>query len=128
MKRDVTIIYPMEFQHTYEVYSEGSNENLLEEIFANWNSGSGVECALFLRLKIRSMSVGDIVKIDSTMYLCQPMGWKVIDDNFMINLLIEMGNHSLFNISRYAALHDVVFMESEGKIDLNRPTLKQTPA
>lgn len=30
--------------------------------------------------QIRSMSVGDIITVDGTHYLCAPVGWRIVED------------------------------------------------
>ena len=61
----------------------------LEEVFAGWNAGSGREWPGFLSEKIRSLSVGDFVKIDTNWFQCNSFGWKLVDDAYVADWLEE---------------------------------------
>lgn len=57
------------------------NENVkdvLENIFAEWNNGSGQEGHLFLQSACRSLSVGDYVKVGDQWYRCASFGWDEV--------------------------------------------------
>lgn len=63
----------------YSVLSaEKPDAQILEEVFAQWNSGSGRECKYFLSRKCRSLSVGDFVSVNDTWYRCDAVGWKKV--------------------------------------------------
>lgn len=51
-------------------------EQYLEQIFAEWNNGSGRESERFLSKRCRSLSVGDFVYVNERWYRCESMGWK----------------------------------------------------
>jgi hypothetical protein len=89
-------------------------DQLLEDIFAQWNDGSGQECLIFSNNKtIRSLSVGDFVEVDGVWYRCEGMGWKVVEDTFVIRWFAEMANFASrrpmaasFADARYGCLQD----------------------
>jgi hypothetical protein len=71
----------------------------LEEIFRRFNVVTGdPETEDAVRLKCRSMSVGDMVVFeDGTRYLCAPCGWNEIDAGRMDEILAieDFGKRSL---------------------------------
>ncbi len=52
--------------------------DVLEDIFAQWNGGSGEECYLFQNSRCRSLSVGDYVKVGDDWYRCASFGWDKV--------------------------------------------------
>ena len=55
---------------------EYDHREKLEEIFDGFNAGSGLECRLFsMTPKMRSMSVGDFVRIEDQWYQCASGDW-----------------------------------------------------
>lgn len=50
-----------------------------EEAWRQWNAGSGYESQAFYESEVRSMSVGDVVKINSTYYQAKSVGWNEIE-------------------------------------------------
>lgn len=58
-----------------------------EQIFAEWNSGSGQESEKFLSMNCRSLSVGDVLVFPEaeTSLACASFGWDVVtpDPDFM---------------------------------------------
>lgn len=72
--------------------------NVLEEIFGQWNGGSGMECDIFNKSHCRSLSVGDYVKVDDQWYRCAGMGWKKVsqdDVDLWFNTMSEIRNNRL---------------------------------
>ncbi len=66
------------FGHETEAHAD---DVILEEIFAQWNSGSGQECSRFTRDRnIRSLSVGDYVCVEGRWYLCASFGWDIVSE------------------------------------------------
>lgn len=77
----VTIRYKDNTLNTTFGHETESNDAhvILEEIFAQWNSGSGQECERFTRDRnTRSLSVGDYVMVNGQWYLCAPFGWNEV--------------------------------------------------
>lgn len=50
-----------------------------EQLWQEWNRGSGYESQVFEEAEERSMSVGDVVEVDGTYYIAAPIGWEEID-------------------------------------------------
>jgi hypothetical protein len=75
MKSQVKVLYPDAEVFEFEMEHEGDHESLLEQIFAEWNNGSGQECERFLNAKCRSLSLNDFVTIDGDDYQCRGIGW-----------------------------------------------------
>ena len=61
----------------------------LAEVFAGWNAGSGQEWPGFLSEKVRSLSVGDFVKIENDWFQCNSFGWKLVDEAYVADWLNE---------------------------------------
>jgi hypothetical protein len=54
----------------------------LEDVFRQMNNVDGTE--LPAKLKIRSLSVGDVAVVNGAASLCMPTGWQRIDDPFLV--------------------------------------------
>ena len=61
----------------------------LEEVFAGWNAGSGQEWPGFLSAKVRSLSVGDFVKIENDWFQYNSFGWKPVDEVYVVEWIGE---------------------------------------
>lgn len=74
------------------VHDSASNDtrDVLEEIFAQWNAGSGRECYLFQNNRCRSLSVGDYVKVGDQWYRCASFGWDQITKESVDQWFSEM--------------------------------------
>ena len=64
-----------EFDRLYEEIGEVEVDDL-EQLYAEWNRGSGQESREFLEQEVRSLSVGDVVERDGEYYACAPIGWQ----------------------------------------------------
>jgi hypothetical protein len=67
-----------EFDQLYDPVAEVETDDL-DEIYREWNRGSGYETEEFLSQQVRSMSVGDIVERDHDHYMCASIGWDEVD-------------------------------------------------
>ncbi|MFC5133748.1 MULTISPECIES: hypothetical protein [Haloferacaceae] len=67
-----------EFDQLYDPVAEVEADDL-NEIYREWNRGSGYETEKFLSQQVRSMSVGDIVERDHDHYMCASIGWDEVD-------------------------------------------------
>jgi len=67
-----------EFDRFYDEVATVQTEDL-EQLYAEWNRGSGYESDAFLEEQVRSLSVGDVVEHDETYYMCASIGWDEID-------------------------------------------------
>ena len=61
----------------------------LEEVFAGWNAGSGQGWPGFVSAHVRSLSVGDFVKIENDWFQCNSFGWKLVDEAYVADWLEE---------------------------------------
>ena len=123
--RTITVIHPGEFTATYNVESNAPDLELLEEVFANWNAGSGCEIERFLKAKVRSLSVNDIVKIDNPVrmegkyYLCESLGWTEVTKEFVSNLEETVKSHPDFEDNgSWFVLNDVMRLYRKGTLKL----------
>tara|TARA_Y100001938_G_C7928396_1_gene348081 strand:+ start:447 stop:758 length:312 start_codon:yes stop_codon:yes gene_type:complete len=82
----VNICYPGEDLWTF--YLEVEN---LEDIFVQFNHGSGKECEDFVDQRMRSLSVGDFVQLDSQWWECRPIGWEMVKSNYVIGQCCARG-------------------------------------
>jgi len=64
------------------------NNDVLEQIWCEWNRGSGKESQRFLNTQTRNLSVGDVVSIQeggpggpSKHYVCEGVGWDELAEN-----------------------------------------------
>jgi hypothetical protein len=51
----------------------------LNQLWREWNRGSGYESDAFLEREVRSLSVGDIVEQDEGYQAVAPIGWQSIE-------------------------------------------------
>lgn len=106
MKKHVTIKQPGE--RFVNVYLEGDSvEEILENAFAAFNHGSGQEHELFLASSMRSLSVNDLVRIGTTWYQCESIGWKEVTEQYVDDLEKAVVEHPSY------ALHGAWFALSE---------------
>ena len=68
-----------EFQELYREIAtvEGEYDNP-EQLWEEWNAGSRKESQEFYDAEVRSMSVGDVVKLDDTYYQAKAIGFDEI--------------------------------------------------
>jgi len=50
-----------------------------DQLWREWNRGSGYESEAFLSQRTRSMSVGDVLERDGTYTAVAPVGWQEIE-------------------------------------------------
>lgn len=96
MKHKIVINYIGDRAHTFFVDSEKSTEDLLEQIFAWFNHGSGQECTEFLVKRMRSLSVNDCVRLDGQWYQCRGLGWEKVSEEFVDQLEKDVVQHPEF--------------------------------
>jgi hypothetical protein len=66
-----------EFGTLYEHVGDDRADDL-NNVWEQWNRGSGDGSRAFIDAETRSLSVGDIVIFDGDGYLCQHVGWQLI--------------------------------------------------
>ena len=111
MKNIITVIYPDEFNCAFVVETDGAaNVNeLLELTFAQWNNGSGQECERFIKSKVRSLSVNDIVCINGSYYQCASFGWNGVTPEYVTELENAVANHPSRTEGAWFALNSVMW-------------------
>jgi hypothetical protein len=89
---EIEIVYPAELNVRFsrDCSAEINYHVILEEIFAEWNRGSGQESRLFLNNKCRSLSVGDFVRIHDKWFQCENIGWNEVQKDFVTNFQKEV--------------------------------------
>ena len=72
---------PEQVKKVEDIEVDGAtDEEALEEVFRRFNHAIPGETGdLAEEHDTRSLSVGDVVKIGETTYLCSPIGWREID-------------------------------------------------
>lgn len=58
---------------------EGYSEDDLEQLWHEWNAGSGRESQEFYDAEVRSMCAGDVIEINGTYYQVQGVGFEEIE-------------------------------------------------
>jgi hypothetical protein len=76
----VTEYTKTEFENLYREVGETDTEDL-EQLWREWNRGSGYEAEEFLEQETRSMSVGDVAELEDEYYVVAPIGWEDIGIN-----------------------------------------------
>lgn len=91
----VTVCYPDDqfVATTMLVEDDSDHAAILERVFAEWNAGSGSECAMFNRIRLRSLSVNDVVIINGTYYQCASMGWNQISEQEFQEIEASVAKH-----------------------------------
>jgi hypothetical protein len=89
----VTVNYPGAEACTFSLPSDGTPEQILEIVFAQWNHGSGQECDKFVKGKYRSLSVNDFVRVNGEWFQCASVGWVKRDDKFVDAIEALVVNH-----------------------------------
>lgn len=91
----VTVCYPDDqfVATTMLVEDDSDHAAILERVFAEWNAGSGSECAMFKRMRLRSLSVNDVVIVNGTYYQCASMGWNQISEQEFLEIEASVANH-----------------------------------
>ena len=58
----------------------------LEDVFAQFNHGSGAECKEFVDNRMRSLSVGDFVQFEGQWWECKDVGWEMVKSNYVVRV------------------------------------------
>lgn len=91
----VTVCYPDDqlVATTMLVEDDSDHAAILERVFDEWNAGSGSECAMFKRMRLRSLSVNDVVIINGTYYQCASIGWNQISEQEFLEIETSVAKH-----------------------------------
>ena len=95
----------------------------LEDAFAEFNAGSCHECPEFIEARIRSLSVGDLVKLDGIWNRCENMGWSVMSEAEVMEYMTAIESKLIElrtlendpNLPAWFAVNDVVYKVKEAK-------------
>jgi hypothetical protein len=118
MKKNlIHVIYPDEAVYSFVTINNLSQEDNLERVFAEWNSGSGMECKMFIESKKRSLSVNDIVAVNNVYYQCMPFGWKEVTAEYVNELEKEVAIHPRRFEGAWFALNDVMYGRSPDGVE-----------
>lgn len=73
--------------HDTEDRRQAICDRLLDIIYREFNVGTSELAAAYRARKLRSLSVGDVVMLDSRIYACEPAGWRRVtyDDLNMLH-------------------------------------------
>ena len=115
----VHVIYPDEFTAGFVIatQSEVDPHDILESVFAQWNNGSGQESELFIRSRVRSLSVNDIVCVNGNYYQCASFGWNEVTAEYVNELEQAVANHPSRNEGAWFALNDVMWKNRKKNVD-----------
>lgn len=67
-----------------------SNEEILEEIFSQYLTGSGLEISSVRNGECRSMATKDFVSIVGTWYQCESIGWGNVSEKYVADWFTEL--------------------------------------
>jgi hypothetical protein len=110
MKRNlIHIIYPDEFTFSFIMETDMSTDDILERVFAEWNSGSGMESELFVKSQKRSLSVNDIVCVNGAYFQCASFGWNEVTPEYVNQLEETVARHPHRHDGAWFALSDVMW-------------------
>ena len=117
MQTKIIVLYPAE--RTIVVWRDNplnsnTNMDLLEEIFAEFNAGSGRECGEFIDARVRSLSVNDFVSIEGIWYQCRGVGWEEVTKEF-VNATVEKTEDGINRLNTaWSSLSDVMWKSNYG--------------
>jgi hypothetical protein len=115
MKFIITVNYIGCAAHTFAHDSKSDKrEAVLEEIFAMFNHGSGQECELFLKHRLRSLSVNDCVRVNTRWFQCRSVGWEEVTEEYVDELEKAVVNHPLYNLHGAFYCLDQIMWERRG--------------
>jgi len=107
MKHTIVVNYPGDTAHTFVLESPFTVKSILEEVFGMFNHGSGDECELFLKNKLRSLSV---VRVDDQWFQCKSVGWKEVTNEYVDQLEKDVVENKNFEPhGPWSALQDVMW-------------------
>jgi hypothetical protein len=108
--KEITINYPADKLFTIQLPDEDSHAQILENVFASCNYGSGQECEEFKNGRMRSLSVNDFVKIDNQWYQCESIGWKAVTEEYVNEIEELVINHPKYSLyGGWTALNDIMW-------------------
>jgi hypothetical protein len=111
MKNTIHIVHPEGFQRVFTRETQATNPcDIPQELFDEWNHGSGSESKEFIDSGARSLSVGDFVGVDGNYWQCKSCGWEIVKLAYVNNILNQIqenmknsGNDILRTMMKYAS-------------------------
>ena len=115
--KNILVNYIGDIAIDFVIPCESSDEETLENVFDQFNHGSGNEHPLLLKHKTRSLSVNDVVRVGDKWYQCMSVGWKQVTDKYVDDLEQQVVNHPSFkDEGPWYALQQVMWdMKYKGK-------------
>jgi len=112
MKYNVFVNYLGDGGCSFHYESDSIVEQVLEDVFAMFNYGSGKESPLFMARKLRSLSVHDCVRVGEQWYQCASVGWQKVTAEYVDELEKKVVMHPLFKLhGSFFALNDIMWTE-----------------
>lgn len=112
MQNKIVVLYPAEKTIVLWRDVDVRDMDFLEQIFAEFNAGSGQECSEFLDAHIRSLSVNDFVKIEENWYQCKSIGWYPVTREFVTTVVEKTENGITPLNSAWSSLNAVMRNET----------------
>lgn len=112
MKHQIVVNYPgcIAPKFEFDASDSISVKELLEQIYAWFNHGSGREADIFLNSKMRSLSVFDFVRLDGVWFQCRGTGWDAVTDEYVDEIEKAVVNHPKFKLhGGFSALNEVMW-------------------
>jgi len=109
----ITIRYP----YDRDINIVRNDRYTLEDAFAEFNAGSSHECEEFISARIRSLSVGDLVKLNGVWSRCESVGWSVMTEAEVMEYMTAIESKLIElrtlendpNLPAWFAINDVVY-------------------
>ena len=118
-KNLINILYPDSNSFAFAMETNGhvDHHDILERVFAEWNHGSGMECELFIKSNVRSLSVNDIVCVNGTFYQCESFGWAEVTAEYVNQLEKEVATHPRrFIDNPWIILSDIMWKRNKNRL------------
>ena len=120
MKKNlIHVLYLDEALYSYVATNDLSVEDNLERVFAEWNHGSGMESAMFIESKKRSLSVNDIVCVNGKYFQCESFGWKEVASQYVNDLEEAVANHPSRHHGAWFALSEVMYSKRKNELEVS---------
>lgn len=108
--KKVIVNYPGDNLFTIHLEDAPTHDQILDNVFASCNYGSGSECKEFRDAQVRSLSVNDFVRIDSQWYQCASFGWKNVSEEFVDEIEKLVVDHPRYkDDGGWSALNDIMW-------------------
>lgn len=106
----VKVKYPGEREFDLIRQPAEKPEELLQQLFDQFNDGSRHECEEFKACpQCRSLSSNDFIRLDEQWYQCKSVGWEAVTPKFVQDIDLKVRQHPLFMTSPWVALDRVMF-------------------